>query len=88
MFEFLNDPAQLAVLGAIVLGLLGVLRAVGDLLINIGNTGKHAANNNDWFDSTGALLHHAADFIGRAMSFIGIGNRQKYSPPEDPEKNG
>lgn len=88
MFEFLNDPAKVAAWGAIILAILTALRFIGDALIKIGNTGKYAAKDNDWFDSVGALLLHFVDEVGKILSYIGIGNRQKSSTPEDSAKNG
>ena len=70
LFSTITSPAAIAVF----IAFMGALTAVGKLLIKIGNTGKYAADKNDWFDSVGAFLTNLANSAGRIMAFLGIGN--------------
>ena len=85
MFEGLYDAITNPAAIAVFIAFMGVLTALGKLFIKIGNTGKYAADNNDWFDSIGAFLTNLADTAGRAMAFLGIGNQAPKSPPKSPE---
>ena len=80
MFEnivnLITDPVSIV----IIIAALGMMREVGKLFIKIGNTGKYAADKNDAFDSIGAFLMKAANLIGRAIAFFGVGD----SPPKKP----
>ena len=73
LFNALTDPAALVALAAI----LTFITAAGKMFIKIGNTGKYAADKNDWFDSIGAFLMKLADAAGKLLSFLGPGNQQK-----------
>lgn len=72
-----GEPGSMVAIGAVILAGLVVLRAIGELFIKIGNLGKYAAKDNDWFDSAGAFLLHIVDGLGRIFAFVGIGNRPK-----------
>lgn len=73
LFDTLTSPAAIAV----IVAALATMRGLGDLLIKVGNSGKYAAQDNDWFDSAGAFLKNLTNTAGKILSFIGIGNRQK-----------
>jgi hypothetical protein len=76
MPEFIDLFTSYQAVG-ILLAVLGVLRALGVLFIKIGNLGKYAAQDNDWFDSTGAFLMKLVEGLGKVLSYLGVGNRQK-----------
>lgn len=74
--DIFNDPVLMAKVGAIALLILGLLRIVGQGFIRLGNTGKYAANDNDWFDSIGAFIMNIVAWLGKVMAFFGLGNRK------------
>lgn len=69
----LTSPAALLVIAAV----LGLMKALGELLIKLGNTGKWAAKDNDPLDSVGAFLMNLVDGLGKILAFFAPGNRQK-----------
>ena len=73
LFNALTDPAALVALAAI----LTFITAPGTMFIKIGNTGKYAADKNDWFDSIGAFLMKLSDAAGKLLAFLGPGNQKK-----------
>ncbi len=73
IFDTLTSPSALFALAAI----LGVMKALGELLIKLGNMGARAADKNDAFDSVGAFLMKGVDGLGKILAFIAPGNRQK-----------
>lgn len=77
MLEIFSNPVSAGIAVAIILAVLAIMRAAGELLIKIGNLGKYAATENDWFDSIGAFLLHVADAAGKLLAFFGVGNRRK-----------
>jgi len=77
MFASLTDTFTNPAVIAIIVAALAAVRAVGELLIRLGNTGKYAADKNDAFDSIGAFLMKTVEGAGKLFAFFGIGNRQK-----------
>ncbi|GAG99442.1 unnamed protein product [marine sediment metagenome] len=68
---------NLAIFIAVVLAILAAARLVGELFIKIGNMGKFAASDNDWFDSAGAVIMHCVETVGKFLAYFGVGNKQK-----------
>ncbi len=73
LIDVLTSPTTLLVIAFI----LGAMKAVGELLIKLGNMGSRAADKNDWFDSVGAFLMKSVDGLGKVLAFLAPGNRQK-----------
>ncbi len=73
IIDTLTSPAILVILAA----LLAAMKAVGELLIKLGNLGKWAAKDNDPLDSVGAFLMNLVDGLGKVLAFFAPGNRQK-----------
>ncbi len=73
LFDTLTSPVALLVFAAI----LGAMKALGELLIKLGNMGPRAADKNDAFDSVGAFLMKGVDGLGKILAFFAPGNRQK-----------
>jgi len=73
IFDTLTSPVTLVILAA----LLAAMKAVGELLIKLGNLGKWAAKDNDPLDSVGAALMSLVDGLGKLLAFFAPGNRQK-----------
>ncbi len=73
LLDTLTSPVALVVIAAV----LGLMKALGELLIKLGNTGKWAAQDNDPLDSVGAFLLYIVDGLGRILAFFAPGNRQK-----------
>ncbi len=71
--DIFTSPAALVIIAAA----LGLMKALGELLIKLGNTGKWAAQDNDPLDSVGAFLMNIVDGLGRVLAFFAPGNRQK-----------
>ena len=71
--DLLSSPSFWVAVGLF----MGALKAVGELCIKLGNMGKYAADDQDWFDSIGAFLKKASDGLGKILAFFGPGNRQK-----------
>ena len=69
----LTSPTALLVIAAV----LGLMKALGELLIKLGNTGKWSAKDNDPLDSVGAFLMNLVDGLGKILAFFAPGNRQK-----------
>ena len=69
LIKYLSDP----VFYAIALAVLGVMKAVGELLEKIGK----AKEGEDWFDSAGAFILKLVGSIGKLLNFFGIGNKQR-----------
>ena len=77
MFDNLLDTLTSPSAIVLIVAALAAARAVGELLIKIGNSGKYAADDNDAFDSVGAFLMKGVEGAGKLLAFFGIGNRQK-----------
>ncbi len=73
IFDIFTNPAVLVIIAAF----LGVLKAVGELLIKLGNMGRFAAKDNDPLDSMGAFCLCLVDGLGKLLAFFAPGNRQK-----------
>ncbi|MDD5062969.1 MAG: hypothetical protein PHC43_00885 [Candidatus Marinimicrobia bacterium] len=75
LITWLQDPVNMAILGAIFLALAGAIRGAGELFIAIGNLNKKP----DKWDSLGAALLNISTKIGKLITWFGIGNRQNKS---------
>jgi len=71
--DILTSPTTLIIFAFI----LGAMKALGELLIKLGNMGSRAADKNDAFDSVGAFLMKGVDGLGKILAFLAPGNRQK-----------
>ena len=73
MIEFLKNlinPVNIA----IVVGILAVLRVIGESLIAIGKLKE----GKDKFDTLGAKILRGVGFIGKLFAYFGIGNSKKW----------
>jgi|GEM_PF-1663689 len=71
VLNMLKSPEFYAVVAALVVA----LRGLGELFIAIGQVGK-LKEKEDWFDSAGAFLRNSANKIGKAMAWLGVGNKK------------
>ena len=74
LYDAITNPAAIA----IFIAFMGFLTGLGKLLIKIGNSGKYAAQDNDWFDSVGGTIMKLVEAAGKLLAFLGIGN----NPPK------
>jgi len=72
LLQWLQDPANLAILSGIAVAFSAALRVVGELFLAIGKLNP----NHDRWDSIGAVLSNLAVKIGKLLTWLGIGNKK------------
>lgn len=65
-FENLTNPVNIA----IVVAILAVVRSIGEGLIRIGEQ----IEGKDKFDTIGAKLMKVVKFVGKILTYFGLGN--------------
>ena len=71
----LAGPELIAVIAAFLVSVVGVLRALGEVFIALGNFGGQADKEN-WLDSAGAFFRKLSMGLGKCLAWFGIGNKK------------
>ena len=75
ILDRLTGPEFVAALSGFFLAVAAILRALGEVFIQIGQIGKFK-DEEDWFDSAGAFFRNLALGFGKILAWFGIGNKK------------
>jgi len=75
LIEGMTNAELIATLGAFLIAIQAVIRALGEFFLEVGKFGK-LSEKEDFFDSAGAVLRSLATTIGSGLAWFGIGNKK------------
>ena len=73
LIQWLQQPNNLVILGGIALAFTAAMRGLGELFIAIGKLNP----NHDKWDSIGNAICNLTVKLGKLLTYLGIGNKQK-----------
>ena len=77
LLEKVSNPALIAAIIALILAFQAIVRALGEVMIAIGKSGKFKNQDDDFFDKYGSKVRKLTVLIGKGVAWLGIGNKQR-----------